>query len=127
MIIQIKDNFLDFQAPIYIPECKQKEFIDGLSKIFGSDFEGVEKIVEAKKVMGEVERHFVRFSIDDCILLADPTLTNEEIAAKLNKTTFAIQMKRGSFLMELQEWMHKQGVSKISPQLVQKFLKEHEK
>jgi hypothetical protein len=56
--------------------------------------------------------------------LADPALTNEELAKSMGKSEFAIQMKRGPFLMALQEWARKKGRTKVTPDDVEEYLKE---
>ena len=121
MRILTKNQFVDFEAPIYMSENQREKFLERMTKLFG-DRMGVDNIVENKKEMGRVKRHFKKFTEEDSIILANPDLSNEELAGKTGKTQFAIQMKRGPFLMELQEWALKKGKSKITEKDIEEFL-----
>jgi len=123
MRILTKDKYVDFEVPIYMSENQRKKFVNGMIKIFGDRIK-VTNIIENKKEMGEVERHFKKFTEEDQIILANPNLNNEKKKKKMGKTHFAIQMKRGQFLMELQEWAIKKGKSKINEKDIQEFLNE---
>lgn len=123
MKIFIKERYIDFEAPIYMSEGQRKKFIEGMERIFSEKVK-VENIVENKKEMGDITRHWKKFTEEDKIILANPDLSNEEIAEKMGKTTFAIQMRRGHFLMELQDWAKKKGKSKITEKDIREFLGE---
>ena len=103
MKLFIKNNDIDLEAPIYLLEGQKEKFIEGMKKIFGNRLGKVKDIIELRKEMGKVERHPIKFTNESLQLLANPKLTNEEIASKLGKTEFAIQMKRGNWLIDLQE------------------------
>lgn len=121
--IQIKNNLVDFEAPIYMNEKKQEEFVNGMKSIFG-DRILVANIIENKKVITNIERHPKKFDLAGMILLANSGLAQEQIASELKKTSFAIQMKRGPFLMELMTWAKKKNLSKLNEKDVREFLKE---
>jgi len=123
MRILTKDNYVDFEVPIYMSENQRKMFVEGMKKIFPDRIE-IQSIVEGKKKMGKIKRHFKKFSEEDQILLANPSLSNDELAKKMGKSGFAIQMKRGPFLMELQEWAKKKGKTKITEKDIQEFLED---
>ncbi len=123
MRILIKDDHIDFEAPIYMSERNLKKFVNGMRKIF-RDTISVNKIIENKKEMDEIERKAIRFSEEDYLILANADLSNEEVAKRLGKSLFAVQMKRGPFLMELQDWAQKKGKNKITEKDIQDFLKE---
>ncbi len=121
--IQIRGNLLDFEAPIYMNEEKQKAFIKGMREIFGNEVI-TNRIIENKKVLSHIERHPKKFDLNDMILLANSELEQEQVASKLKKTPFAIQMKRGPFLKQLMTWAKKKEISKLNEKDVKEFLKE---
>lgn len=123
MRILIKEKYIDIEAPIYMSEQNLKKFIKGMKVIFG-DRISVNKIIENKKEMGEVERQAIRFSEEDHLILGNAELSNAEVAKRLGKSLFAVQMKRGPFLMELQEWADKKDKNKITEKDIQEFLSE---
>ena len=123
MKIVTKDDYVDFKAPIYMSKEQRKKFIKGMVRIFGDRIK-VRHIIENKKEMGKIKRVFKKFTEEDQITLANPDLSNEDIAKRMDKTQFAIQMKRGPFLMELQEWAIKKGKNKITEKDIQEFLDE---
>tara|TARA_B100001971_G_C18144201_1_gene512110 strand:+ start:301 stop:690 length:390 start_codon:yes stop_codon:yes gene_type:complete len=121
--IQINGGFLDFESPIYMDEQKQKEFIKGMKSIFGERIL-VTKLIENKKVLPNIERHPKKFDVNDMILLANSELEQDKIAQKLKKSSFAIQMKRGPFLIQLMTWAKKKNLSKLNEKDVKEFLRE---
>ncbi len=121
MKLLIQDTFVDLECPIYMSERQKNKFIDGMKSIF-KDSIVVENIIENKKEMDNVEKHSRKFTESDELILADPSLSNEEVANKLGKSAFAIQMKRGPFFMELQEWAKKKGKTKITEKEVHEFI-----
>jgi len=121
MIIETKKDFIDLEAPIFMVESQRKEFIKGMKKIFGERIK-TKEIIEPKKEMKDVERHPVKFTNEDLLVLAQSDLTNEEVAKKLDKSQFAIQMKRGNFLVEIQDWIRKKGKNKITKEDIKEFL-----
>jgi len=122
--IQIKGDTLDFEAPIYMDEQKQKEFVIGMKSIFGERMILVTKVIENKKVLSDIERYPKKFDLNDMILLANSDLELEQIASKLKKTPFAIQMKRGPFLMKLMSWAKKKKLLKLNEKDKKEFLEE---
>lgn len=121
--IVFNKNFVDFEAPVYMDEEKQREFVTGMKEIFGNKII-VENIIENKKIMGKRKGTSKKFNLRDMILLANDELKQEQIASKLEKTPFAIQMKRGPFLMQLMSWAKKKKFSKLDEKDVKEFLKE---
>lgn len=119
----IKGNLLDFEAPIYMNENQRDNFIDRMKNIFKNRVY-VTNLIENKKEIKNIDRHPKKFTEEDSLILADSKLSNEEIAKIVNKSAFAIQMKRGSFLMELQEWARKNGKTRITEDDVRGFLRE---
>jgi len=118
-------GFLDFEAPIFMIEDQRKKFVEGIKIIFGQNVT-VEEIVENKKEIEGIKRHPKAFSLNDLVNLANSGLSNEELAEKFHKTDFAIQMKRGPFIMELQEWGRKKGKTKFSAKDIEDFIGEKE-
>jgi len=121
--IFVNGNHIDFEAPVYMNETKQEKFIFGLKKIFGERINR-EDIIENKKVIGDKEVKSKHFIVKDLLLLANPSLNQEQVASKLNKTSFAIQMKRGPLLMELMTWAKKKKLSRLNEKDVKEFLRE---
>lgn len=121
--IYTKGNYLDFEAPIYMDEEKRKQFIKGMKAIFG-DRIVIRDVPEDKKVLGNIKRHSKKFKFEDMVLLANGELDQDQISSKLQKSSFAIQMKRGPFLMSLITWAKNKELSKLNEEDVKEFLKE---
>jgi len=121
--IFVNGNHIDFEAPVYMDETKQEKFVKGMQEIFGGKI--IKKdIIENKKIIGHKESHSKHFSLNDMILLVNSSLDQDQIASKLEKSSFAIQMKRGPILMQLMAWAKKKGFSKLNEKDVNEFLKE---
>jgi hypothetical protein len=119
--IYTKGNYVDFEAPIYMDEEIQKEFIDGMKEIFGDRIK-IERIIENKKTMNRKSIKSKKFDINSLLILTNPELDNQEAGIKLGKTEFAIQMKRGPFLKEFLEWARQKEKTQISEIEVEEFL-----
>jgi hypothetical protein len=121
--ILVKGNLVDLEAPIYMEEEKQNQFLKGMQEIFEENVVK-EDIVENKKIIPKRTGKSKKFNLKDMIILANGRLEQEQIASKLDKSSFAIQMKRGPFLMQLMAWAKKKDLSKLNENNVQEFLKE---
>ncbi len=126
MKIYHKDGFVDFEAPFYMRDQQVEKFIKCIESIFG-DRMVVERIIENKKEMGDIVRHPKKFSDEDLLILGNPELDNEEVSIKMDKSPFAIQMKRGNFLMRVQDWAIKKGKDRVTEEDIKEFLKEEGK
>ncbi len=121
MIIYCTDkNEVDLQTPIYLSPKQKQIFIDGMKKIFENEVE-VKEIVENKKELDNVKRDAKKFDLNSLSVLADANLNNKDAAKKLNKSEFAVQMKRGNYLKELFEFAKKKG--KLSDKEINEFIK----
>ena len=121
MKLLVRNNFIDLECPVYMSEKQKNKFIDGMKSIFNEKLV-VQNIIENKKEMDKVEKHSKKFTEEDELILADSSLSNEEVAQLLGKSSFAVSMKRGPFLMELQEWAKLKGRTKITEKEVHEFL-----
>jgi len=116
-------NLIDIDAPVYMTKLQRGKFISGMKDIFGESIE-VKEVIEKKKEMGEISRNPKKFTVSDLICLTDPNFNNDEIAIKLKKSKFAIQMKRGPFLIEIREWAKKKGIEILNEKEIKEFLQE---
>jgi Na+-transporting NADH:ubiquinone oxidoreductase subunit NqrC len=123
MKILVSGDYVDFEAPIYMTYEKQKQFIAGMKAIFKDNVD-IEEIIENKKELSFIDRNPKKFTDEDKKLLANFNLSNEELAIKIGKSSFAIQMRRGPFIMEIQEWASKKGKNKITASDIKEFLEE---
>lgn len=122
-ILYSKDNIVDFEAPIHMTEEQITKFKSGMKKIF-NDKISFSEINEKIKEMGDIDRHPKTFTKEDLLLLSNSELDNDKIANILKKTPFAIQMKRGTVLMQLQDWAKKKNIFKPTEKDVEKFIEE---
>ena len=118
MKIISNDGKIDFEAPIYMTDEQRLRFIKRIKQIF----ENVKilQVREQVKEMGELERHPKKWKIKDLVLAAS-ALSNEEVAKRTGREIFSVQMKRGSWLMELQTWARKRGLSEITEDDIKEF------
>lgn len=122
MIILVKGNYIDFEAPIQMTDEQKKKFIEFMNK----EFENVEteKVEEKTKDMGEREITTKKWENHELFLLLSPK-SNEELANKTKRSIMSIKMMRGQFVPEFMVWAKKKDYSlPVRLETIEEFLKE---
>jgi len=125
MRILIKDEYLDFEAPIQMTEEQRKKFIRFMKNLF--DDVKVVNVIEKTKEMGDREVSPRKWVPEELSLLLTPK-NNKDIAVKTNRSEMSVKMMRGSFVPEFLVWAKKKGYSlPVKIDVIKEFLDEREK
>ena len=125
MRILIKDEYLDFEAPIQMTEEQRKKFIRFMKNLF--DDVKVVNVIEKTKEMGDRQVKPKKWIPEELSLLLTPT-SNKGLTTKLKRTEMSIKMMRGSFVPEFLVWAKKKGYSlPVKIETIKEFLDEREK
>lgn len=124
MKILIKENLVDFEAPVYASEEQREKIVS----FFKKNFEDV-----VTKDVAEPERQYSektpkkqhKWVAKDYLKLFS-SKTNEELGDEFNlESGMGPQVKRGIFIMNFLEWRKKKGKKEpISEELIKEFLEE---
>ena len=126
MRLFVKDDYIDFEAPIQMTEDQRTKFINFMQNLFENGFT-VKDVEEKTKEVGERETTFRDWVIDEYCLLLGP-LSNDDLAKKLNRSSMSVRMQRGDFVPGFLSWAKNKGYTfKIDKELVEEFLKERGK
>ena len=124
MRILIKDEYLDFEAPIQMTEEQRKKFIRFMKNLF--DDVKVVNVIEKTKEMGDREVSPRKWVPEELSLLLTPK-NNKDIAVKTNRSEMSVKMMRGSFVPEFLVWAKKKGYSlPVKIDVIKEFLDERE-
>jgi len=122
MIIETKENLVDFEVPITMTEEQKKRFITFCKETF-DDVEVVE-IAEKSKEIGDRKSTNKSWKPEDIALLFSGK-SEEELSEKLERSTMSIRMARGSILPEVTAWAKKKGKSlPLSEEDIKSFLED---
>lgn len=125
MKILVKDEYIDFEAPIQITDEQRKKFILFLKKLFG-DIDTQEGVKEKTKKMGEREVTARKWTPEELSMLMSP-IGNEELAVKTERSVMSIKMERGHFVPEFMIWAKRNGYSlPIKIEVIKEFLKQRD-
>jgi len=125
MRILIKDEYLDFEAPIQMTEEQREKFIRFMKSLFG-DIKVV-NVIEKTKEMGDREINPKKWTAEELSLLLTP-MSNRELTVKLKRTEMSVKMMRGSFVPEFLVWAKEKGYSlPVRIETIKEFLEEREK
>lgn len=122
MIINRKDGFVDFKAPVYMTEEQRKKFVRFMEDLFPDQVHPTE-IQEKGKVITrnvdtskrwDVDSFYVLFSCDDF----------DEIVKKTKRSPMSISMMMGGFYTDVISWAKKKGYSEVTKELIAEYLKE---
>lgn len=124
MKILIKDNLVDFEAPIYACEEYRKKVMGFFKENF-SDM-GFKEVSEPKRTYKDkVTKKQHKWTAKDYLKLFS-TESNEEIAEEIGlQTAMGPQVKRGTFIMNFLKWKKEKGIKlPLTQELIQKYLEE---
>lgn len=125
MRILIKDEYLDFEAPIQMTEEQREKFIRFMKNLFGNI--KVVNVIEKTKEMGDRKVDPKKWTPEELSLLLTP-INNRDLTTKLKRTEMSVKMKRGSFVPEFLVWAKKKGYSlPVKIEVIKEFLDEREK
>jgi hypothetical protein len=125
MRILTKENYVDFEAPIYMTEDQRKKFLAFMKEEF--IYVEIGEVEEKSKEMGERTITNKDWTPYEFSLLLSPE-TNEELSAKTDRSMMSIKMMRGHFVPEFMVWARKKGYSlPVKLEVIEKFLQEGDK
>jgi len=125
MRILTKDQHLDFEAPIQMTEYQRKKFVLFMKGLF-NDLEIQENVNEKTKEMGEREVTTKKWTSEELSLLMS-SISNEELAAKTERSVMSIKMMRGHFVPEFMVWAKRKGYSlPVKIGVIKEFLKQRD-
>lgn len=123
MRIFVKDEYVDFEAPIQMTEEQRKKFVLFLKEEF-ADLEIQENVNEKTKEMGEREVTTKKWTAEELSLLMSPA-SNEELAAETERSVMSIKMERGHFVPEFMVWAKRKGYSlPVKIEAIKEFLEQ---
>ena len=127
MKILIKNNLIDFEAPIYATEEQCKKIIDYFKENYKEIvLKEVEEPPREYSKKESTEQH--KWVASDYLKLFSDK-SNEEIAFDLKmKTGMGVQIKRGTFVMSFLKWKEKKKRgSPVTLNLIQEYMSEESK
>jgi hypothetical protein len=123
MIIYSSKTHIDFEAPIQMTETQLEKFIKFMEGMYPS-IEVVYDVEEKTKEMGDIERTFSKWTVDDYLSILESD-SNENIENKTEKSEMAIKIKRGSFIPDFFSWIKSKGYSStITKKMIKEYLRE---
>lgn len=123
MKILTKNEYVDFEVPVYMTEEQRKRFIQFIKKVFGEacHFEEVE---EKTKEMGRRQSNMKKWSSEDILLLFTGK-DEKTLAEETNRSEMSIRMARGSLVPEILSWAKKKNKPlPLDIQSVKEFLED---
>ena len=125
MRLFVKDEYVDFEAPIQMTEEQKKIFVSFLKEEF-TELEIQENVNEKTKEMGEREVTSKKWTAEELSLLMSPE-SNEELSVKTKRSIMSIKMERGHFVPAFMVWAKRKGYSlPVKIEVVKEFLKQRE-
>ncbi|MBT4805636.1 hypothetical protein HON71_05685 [Candidatus Woesearchaeota archaeon] len=126
MILQTRDNLVDFKIPPYFLEDKNRdEFILGLEKIFGS-VEKINTIEPDREYNGKVIVGGQRWGASDFLYLINHSHESDEfLAGKLKRSSMAIKLSRNR-IYDINAWASKKNKKNalITVELIKEYLED---
>lgn len=123
MKIYTSQTHIDFEAPIQMTQTQLEKFIKFMEGMY-PDIEVVYGVEEKTKEMGDIERTFTKWTVDDYLSILESD-SNEKIENKTEKSEMAIKIKRGSFIPDFFSWIKSKGYSPpITKKMIKEYLKE---
>jgi hypothetical protein len=124
-VLVSKNDYVDLGDPIDVTEEQKEKFVVVLKSIFRDNFKVI-SVIEKEKNVGERESHQKRWIAEDLKLLLGSE-TNDELAAKMDRSTMSVSMQRGHFVPAFMVWLKKNGYALTQDEkLIKQFLKEQE-
>ena len=126
MIIQTKDNFIDFKIPPYFLYDKDRDkFILGLEKIF-NQVEKIHTIEPDREYNEKVTIGGQRWSPSDLLYLINHSHESDEfLAEKLKRSKMGIKLSRNR-IYDINAWVSKKFKENvpITAELIKKYLED---
>ncbi len=125
MRVLIKDDFVDFEAPIQMTYGQQEKFIEFMKKMFPGKVKTQDVIEKGREVGARATKPKSWVPKELSLLLS--AKANDEIADKLSRSEMSVRMYRGHFVPEFMEWAKNKGHTlsqSRSEKIIRQFLDE---
>jgi len=125
MRVFIKENLVDFEAPVYAVPNQRDKIISFLKKNFPEMV--IKEVVEPDREYGDRSgtKPPHKWEAKDYLMLFS-SMTNQDIADELGlETEMGSHVKRGEFVMRFLKWKQQKGEKLlINEKLIKQFLEE---
>jgi hypothetical protein len=122
MKLIVKNQSIDFEAPVYMSEDQRDKFIDFIKKTF----ENVEvREVQEESRPGPHGGTPRKWTAEDIAVLLEGSSIKKK-AEKLDRSEMSVIMRTGSIVPEITKWMKKKGCVEYPPakEIIEEFMKE---
>ena len=124
MVVIIENNgYIDLEMPVYMSDEQRRKFIYLIKMVFGEV-----EVIEVEEPPGhKIEGKTTgKWTVEELKLLFS-SMSEDEIAEKINRSIMSVRMKIGTFKPEFYYWASKKKKvinKKTLDSLIKEFLKE---
>ncbi|MBS3100122.1 hypothetical protein J4463_02805 [Candidatus Pacearchaeota archaeon] len=125
--IQINEDLLDFEAPVYMNDEYFKRFCKKIEEITKEEIEII-PVIEKERWAGIIDKQKPRkWKPEELLLLLSP-LEHTELKKKLRRSEMSLVLKQGDFVPKFTSWAKNKGYSlqEITSSIIKQYLEESE-